>query len=74
VTGRDPTPEEAAEMSMELMGVLERDKWRETLQKREKELQAERARFTEATVKLGKEKAALEVCRAQCMISSSINH
>lgn len=60
VHGQDPTPEEAAEMSMELIGVLERDELRETLQKRESELQAERTRFTEATVKLGKEKAALE--------------
>ena len=48
-------------MSMELIGVLERDELRETLQRREEDLQTERAKFTEATVKLGKEKAALEV-------------
>ena len=67
VTGRDPTPKEAAEMSMELVGVLERDELRETLDRRAMELQTERDRFTEATVKLGREKAALEVCRALYM-------
>jgi hypothetical protein len=51
-------------MSMELVRVLERDALRETLDRRAEELQTERDRFTEATVKLGKEKAKLEVCRA----------
>ncbi|KAF8505061.1 Afadin and alpha-actinin-binding-domain-containing protein [Gautieria morchelliformis] len=67
VTGRDPTPMEAAEMSMELMGVLERDALRETLDRRAEALQTERDRFTEATVKLGKEKAELEAERLKLL-------
>ncbi|KAF8581520.1 hypothetical protein K439DRAFT_1662257 [Ramaria rubella] len=60
VTGRDPTPEEAIEMSIELISAPERDELRERLDMRAKELASERARFTEAAVKLGQEKASLE--------------
>ena len=64
ITGRDPTPAEAADMSMELMSVPEQDAIREKLDSRAKELEQERQRFTVAAVKLGKEKAALAVCPA----------
>lgn len=64
LTGRDPTSKEAPEMSMEYIGVLEQDELRKTLDKREMELRRERDQFTEATVKLGREKAALQVCCA----------
>ncbi len=57
-----------AEMSMDLMTAPARDEERQRLDARFKELEAERQKFTEAAVRLGKEKAALEVrvemCRA----------
>jgi len=65
-TGREPTPTEAVEISLELISQPEFDELREQLNKRTKELQEERARFTEATVKLGKEKAELEVIELSC--------
>ena len=73
ITGQDPTPAEAADMSMELMGVPEQDAIREKLDHRANELEQERQRFTVAAVKFGKEKAALAVCPAahsRVMISS----
>jgi hypothetical protein len=72
IVGRDPTPEEAAEMSMELMGILERDEVRAKLETRAKELEQERERFTQAAVKLGKEKAALEVCLESTSLYSGL--
>ncbi|KAF8506403.1 Afadin and alpha-actinin-binding-domain-containing protein, partial [Hysterangium stoloniferum] len=49
-----------ADLSIELIGQPEQDELRNALESRTKELEVERARFTEATVKLGREKAALE--------------
>ncbi|TFK48399.1 hypothetical protein OE88DRAFT_1810308 [Heliocybe sulcata] len=49
-----------AEMSMELMTVPMRDEEKERLDNRAKDLEDERRKFTEATVRLGKERAALE--------------
>lgn len=46
---------------MELIGGPERDEERERLSKIREELDHERAKFTAAAIKFGKEKAALEV-------------
>ena len=52
---------EIAEMSVDLMTAPERDEERQRLDARFKELDEERKKFTEAAVRLGREKAALEV-------------
>ncbi|KZT25324.1 hypothetical protein NEOLEDRAFT_1156280 [Neolentinus lepideus HHB14362 ss-1] len=51
---------EIADMSMELMTIPLRDEEKEKLENRAKELEEERKKFTEATIRLGKERAALE--------------
>ncbi|KAI0664322.1 Afadin and alpha-actinin-binding-domain-containing protein [Cubamyces menziesii] len=51
------------DMSMDLMIAPARDEERQRLDERFKELEEERHRFTEAAVRLGKEKAALEAER-----------
>jgi len=48
-------------MSVDLMTVPARDEEKERLEARFKELEDERMKFTEAAVRLGREKAALEV-------------
>lgn len=50
-----------AEMSIDLMTAPARDEERQRLDARFRELETERQKFTEAAVRLGKEKAALEV-------------
>ena len=52
---------ETDEISVELMTAPQRDEERERLEKLRVELDLERQRFTEATIKLGKEKAELTV-------------
>ena len=52
---------EIGEMSIELMSAPLRDEERERLDNLRRELDSERQRFTEAAVKFGREKAALEV-------------
>jgi hypothetical protein len=49
------------DMSVELMTVPERDKEKERLDLIKRDLDLERQKFTEATIKLGKERAELEV-------------
>ena len=49
------------EMSVDLMTVPARDEERQRLDERFRELDEERKKFTEAAVRLGREKAALEV-------------
>ncbi|KIJ34811.1 hypothetical protein M422DRAFT_262997 [Sphaerobolus stellatus SS14] len=60
---RGPLSSEAAEMSMELIGQPEYDALRDALNKRSKELGEERAKFTQAMIRLGKDKAELEAER-----------
>ena len=50
-----------AEISVELLTVPARDEEQRRLDERFKELEDERRKFTEAAVRLGREKAALEV-------------
>ncbi|KAI0642311.1 Afadin and alpha-actinin-binding-domain-containing protein [Trametes meyenii] len=52
-----------ADISMDLMTAPARDEERQRLDSRFKELEGERQKFTEAAVRLGKEKAALEAER-----------
>jgi len=52
---------ETNEISMELMTVPQRDEERDRVEKLRAELDLERQWFTEATIKLGKEKAELAV-------------
>jgi hypothetical protein len=52
---------EIGEMSIELMSAPLRDQEKERLDGLKRELDLERQRFTEAAVKFGREKAALEV-------------
>ncbi|KAH9832560.1 uncharacterized protein C8Q71DRAFT_258970 [Rhodofomes roseus] len=54
---------EAGEMSVDLMTAPARDEERQRLDARFKELDGERKKFTEAAVRLGREKAALEAER-----------
>lgn len=54
--------DDVAEISVELMRVPEKDDERNRLNQRKKELDNDRNKFTEAAVRLGREKAALEVC------------
>ena len=61
------------DMSMDLMIAPARDEERQRLDERFKELEEERHRFTEAAVRLGKEKAALEVRRPMDQCSSRAN-
>lgn len=49
------------DMSIELMSAPLKDEERARLENLRKELDDERLKFTEATIKLGKEKTALEV-------------
>lgn len=49
------------EMSVDLMTAPARDEERQRLDERFRELDEERKKFTEAAVRLGREKAALEV-------------
>ena len=51
----------AADMSVDLITAPARDEERQRLDARFKELEDERQKFTEAAIRLGKEKAALEV-------------
>lgn len=51
-----------SEMSMELMTAPLRDAEKERLDNIKKELDQERQKFTDAAIKLGKERAELEVC------------
>jgi hypothetical protein len=53
--------DEIGEMSIELMSAPLRDEEKERLDSLRRELDSERQRFTEAAVKFGQEKAALEV-------------
>ncbi|KAI0352101.1 hypothetical protein OH77DRAFT_1460841 [Trametes cingulata] len=53
----------AADMSVDLMTAPARDEERQRLDARFKELEEERRKFTEAAVRLGREKAALEAER-----------
>jgi len=55
------TTGEIGEMSIELMSAPLKDEERERLDILRKELDLERQRFTDAAIKFGKEKAALEV-------------
>ncbi|KAF8997917.1 Afadin and alpha-actinin-binding-domain-containing protein [Cyathus striatus] len=59
--------DDVAEMSMELMSAPLQDEEKKRLDKIKLELQQERDRFTEATIKLGKEKAALEADRLRLL-------
>ena len=52
---------EIGEMSIELMSAPLRDEEKERLDNLRRELDSERQRFTEAAIKFGREKAALEV-------------
>ena len=56
-----PSAGEMDDISVELMTVPQRDEERERLEKLRAELDLERQRFTEAAIKLGKEKAELAV-------------
>ena len=58
------TTGEIHEMSVELLSVPLRDEAKERLEDLRNELDSERQRFTEAAIKFGKEKAALEVSLA----------
>ena len=49
-------------MSVDLMTAPARDEEQKRIDERFKELEEERRKFTEAAVRLGREKAALEVC------------
>lgn len=52
---------DVGDVSVDLMTVPARDEERQRLEARFKELDDERKKFTEAAVRLGREKAALEV-------------
>ncbi|KAI0954591.1 hypothetical protein AcW1_006435 [Taiwanofungus camphoratus] len=58
-----PIHGDVGEMSVDLMTAPARDEERQRLDTRFKELEAERRKFTEAAVRLGKEKATLEAER-----------
>lgn len=62
------TTGEICEISMELLSAPLRDEAKERLEELRHELDSERQRFTEAAVKLGKEKAALEVSSVTTII------
>jgi hypothetical protein len=49
-------------MSVEFMTVPAKDEEKERLEAIKRQLEGEREKYTEAAVKLGREKAALEVC------------
>lgn len=51
----------AAEISVDLMITPVQDEHKELLDKRQQDLDEERRKFTEAAIKLGKERTALEV-------------
>ncbi|KAI0071156.1 hypothetical protein K474DRAFT_1652846 [Panus rudis PR-1116 ss-1] len=57
----------AADISVDLMIAPARDEQKEILDKRQQDLDEERRKFTEATVKLGKERAALEAERIKLL-------
>lgn len=59
---------DVGEMSVDLMTVPARDEERQRLDERFRELNEERKKFTEAAVRLGREKAALEVRLYACRI------
>ena len=48
------------------MATPARDVLVDTLEEQRKHLESERDKFTEATLELGREKAALEVCEYPC--------
>lgn len=60
-----PIHGDVGEMSVDLMTAPARDEERQRLDTRFKELEAERRKFTEAAVRLGKEKATLEVMHTE---------
>jgi hypothetical protein len=55
------TTGDVGEMSLELMTAPLRDEEKERLDKIKNDLELERQRFTEAAIKLGKDRAELEV-------------
>lgn len=61
VKDRRITTGDVGEMSVELMAAPLRDEEKERLDKIKNDLDLERQRFTEAAIKLGKERAELEV-------------
>ena len=58
---------DVAEMSVDLMTAPARDEEKQRLDIRFKELEQERQKFTEAAIRLGREKAALEVRAYTCL-------
>ena len=62
---------EIGEMSIELMSAPLRDEEKERLDNLRRELDSERQKFTEAAVKFGREKAALEVNSSFKMLALS---
>lgn len=52
---------ELGEISVELMSIPLRDEERERLDRLQQDLESERKKFTEAAVRFGRDKAALEV-------------
>lgn len=63
---------EVGEMSVDLMTAPAQDEERQRLNARFKELEDERQQFTQAAVRLGKEKAALEVWSSEWMLSAQM--
>jgi hypothetical protein len=59
------------DMSVELMTAPERDKEKEKLDLIKRDLDLERQRFTEAAIKLGKDRAELEVKNSESHYSYS---
>lgn len=64
----------SADASIELMSGPERDELAQALDVQKKTLAEERNRYTEATIKLGREKANLEVCVRGVVTSSTNKH
>jgi len=64
---------EVGDMSVELMSIPLRDEEQERLERLRAELDLERQRFTEATIRLGKEKAELAVSTNQYQVNSPIH-
>jgi hypothetical protein len=63
------TTHDVGEMSVELMTAPLRDEEKERIEIVKKDLDVERQRFTEAAIKLGKERAELEVNYLDCFYS-----
>jgi hypothetical protein len=56
------------------MGTPNKDVIIEHIQEQRRHLESERDKFTEAAVKLGREKAALEVCYIVTDVPTNIHH